>query len=219
MTLGALNELTRSILKRYQRTATPAEIRRRLNQAQSECSTELDRPTKSVVVSASSRDIPLPADCKPAGLKALRAANSEVTFELLTVQDADQLQPDWHLSTAASNYVAVYDPGVLDDGEGTAPSDAVRLSRTAAELGLDGEFLITYVVEPQPMVSSTDVPFNGSMPEYHHVLAHYAAYLITGQPEEIAHYRRVLDRASADYSDKQIINENVFYTAHMNRGR
>lgn len=211
MNLAQLIDLTRTLLIPYRSRVGPAEIRRALNHAQRQASTDLEQPQKTVLTSVAGRRVELPPDAKRSGVKALRDAGSAQQFEIVTVQEANRLYPDWHTASASAFPVVVYDPGSVG-----AP---LSLLVAPAELGMTGQVVLTYVVEPDEMTDGSDEPFRGLLAEYHHMLGHYAAYMLTGQVVELEKYKDLRNAASAHYNDGDLFPENPLFEAHLHRAR
>lgn len=210
MNLAQLTQLVRSHLARSR--GGPPEggvIRRALNEAQAVMSTELDRPTAVDVVESATMDIPLPPDAKPSGVKSVRDAKSEQTLELVRVQDADALYPGWHKAGAGPDGIVVYDPGTV--------GRTLRLTRLPADQGLSGTFLVTCVVEPAEMVKPKDAPMNGLVTEFHHLLAYYAAFSLSGNERFLALYERGMRRAQGAYRDESLYPKNPLWRAQQRR--
>lgn len=148
------------------------EIVRVLNKYNDRISGDLRVPRKYVTDIDPTVAITMPTDARAGSVRFTEKEEAVGSIQVLTVDEANMLYPDWedneHEGGSTFPYkLVIYDPSNLTDplyAIGFTSSDKLRM---------------VYTVQVKPMVlenSAADadvslLPFNGLMPEYHHVIA------------------------------------------------
>lgn len=177
------------------------EIVRIVNKWNDRISQQLKIPRRYVKSIDATAPFALPAEARPGSLSFSEESDGRV--EVLTVAEANQFYPDWEKNEHEGHGKYPYKLVVYDPHNISAPVYPIGFS--------SGDTLrIAYVIAVSPMVvensaGATDVvlePFNGLMPEFHHVVGQMAKYELL--------LRLGDQRATMYYADAQVEIEKAF---------
>lgn len=100
-------------------------------------------------------------------ITAYRDDPGATPLPLLSAFEANRMHSGWRNWPQGNTRFLIYDPGVM--GLGTAVLTPVPAPKEPES------YVIACVVRPSVMEEMSDEPFNGLLPEYHVMLAHYVA--------------------------------------------
>lgn len=169
-------EIRYAFLAAQQEPPGTEEIVRIANKYNSRISGDLRVPTRYVKGIVATAPFAMPTEARPGSVTFSEevgdGSSGEDRINVLTVSEANQLYPDWEINEHEGYSTYPYKLIVYDPHNISAPVYPIGFSSGAT-------LRMVYTIQVNPMVVENSAneagkslePFNGIMPEYHHVIA------------------------------------------------